>query len=142
MHKRTKACAISKKTKLEVYRRDMGACIFCGAPGLPEAHVIARSHGGLGCAENIVTACRSCHDKMDNSEHRQQMIGHAISYLKTFYPDWESKNFVYDKYDKDKGKRSSIKGEARSRGDSDGMTEKISQKDNGEPPDGFIFLGE
>ena len=46
MHKRTKACAISKKTKERVFERDMGACIFCGAPGLPEAHVIPRSHGG------------------------------------------------------------------------------------------------
>ena len=66
-HKRTKACSISTKTKLIVYERDKGCCIFCGKIGLPEAHIIPRSHGGLGCEENIVTACRSCHDKLDNS---------------------------------------------------------------------------
>ena len=142
MHKRTKACAISKKTKLEVYRRDMGACIFCGCPGLPEAHVIARSHGGLGCKENIVTACRKCHDLLDNSEHRQQMLSHAISYLKMFYPDWKSEDFFFYKYDKDKGKKLISEKEIRNRGDSDGMTEKKTHKDNGEPPEGFKFLGE
>ncbi len=142
MHKRTKACAISRKTKDVVYKRDMGACIFCGAPGLPEAHVIARSHGGLGCAENIITACRSCHDKMDNSEHRQQMIEHAISYLKMFYPEWNSENFTYDKWHKDKGCDTVQNGKIRNRGDSDGMTEDKTLEDNGEPPEGFYFLGE
>ena len=72
MHKRTRACAISKKTKQRVYERDMGVCIFCGVPGLPEAHVVSRSRGGLGCEENIVTVCRICHDKLDNSVERQQ----------------------------------------------------------------------
>ena len=73
-HKRTKACEISKKTKLIVYERDGGCCIFCGKIGLPEAHVIPRSHGGLGCPENIITVCRSCHDKLDNSTERKKMI--------------------------------------------------------------------
>ena len=142
MHRRTKACAISKKTKEAVYRRDMGSCIFCGAPGLPEAHVIARSQGGLGCKENIVTVCRKCHDKMDNSEQRQQMIGHAVSYLKLFYPDWNSKDFVYDKWHKDKGKDTVQTEQIRNCGDSDGMTDKKTHKDNGEPPEGFFFLEE
>ena len=68
------ALPISKKAKEMVYKRDEGSCIFCGAPGLPEAHYIPRSHGGLGVPQNIVTVCRPCHDKMDNSVQRQQSI--------------------------------------------------------------------
>ena len=90
MHKRTKACAISKKTKIRVYERDKGRCIFCGAPGLPEAHYIARSQGGLGIEQNIVTVCRPCHDRMDNSTDRQQMLQVAAGHLKSFYPDCDA----------------------------------------------------
>ena len=65
MNERTKACAISKATKDAVYKRDRGQCVLCGKPGLPEAHYIPRSKGGLGIEQNIVTLCRPCHDLMD-----------------------------------------------------------------------------
>lgn len=140
MHKRTKACSISKKTKLKVYERDMGTCIFCGAPGLPEAHVVPRSHGGLGVEQNIVTVCRICHDKMDNSVQRQQMLSKAAEYLKVFYPNWDTKNLIYDKWRKDKGIEQIDNKKSNNDMDSDGMTSKKTGKDKGEPPDGFYFL--
>ena len=131
MHKRTKACAISKKTKIRVYERDKGRCIFCGAPGLPEAHYIARSQGGLGIEQNIVTVCRPCHDRMDNSTDRKKMLKVAAGHLKSFYPDWNEKDLIYDKWHKDKGL-------------SDIKTEKNLNKPHkdkaDEPPDGFYFL--
>ena len=102
MHRRTKACAISKKTKEIVYKRDGGCCIFCRHPGLPEAHYVPRSHGGLGIPENIVTACRPCHDRMDNSTDRQQMLQVAADHLRQFYEDWNEDSLVYDKWLKDK----------------------------------------
>lgn len=140
MHKRTKACAISKKTKERVYKRDMGACIFCGAPGLPEAHYIPRSHGGLGIEQNIITACRQCHHKLDNSTQRQQMLPKAAEHLRRHYPDWNEKDLIYDKWHNDKAK-SHIK----ERKDSKNGTPKAAvnenpQKDKGEPPEGFYFL--
>lgn len=140
MHKRTKACAISKKTKDEVYKRDNGCCIFCGAPGLPEAHVIPRSHGGLGIPENIVTACRQCHDKMDNSVQRQQMLHEAAEHLKMFYPDWNEKGLVYDKWQKDKAKEQIEKPKPRENQQIIKDFAEKPQKDKEKPPDGFYFL--
>ena len=140
MHKRTRACAISKKTKQRVYERDMGACIFCGAPGLPEAHVVPRSHGGLGCEENIVTVCRICHDKLDNSVERQQMLQEAAEHLKRFYPDWDSKKYVYDKWGKAKGSKPVKEEKVSNDAHIKYIFANFPQKDK-EPPEGFYFLG-
>ena len=140
MHKRTKACAISKKTKQEVYKRDNGCCIFCGAPGLPEAHVVPRSQGGLGIPQNIVTACRPCHDKMDNSVKRQQMLHEAAEHLKMFYPDWNEKGLVYDKWQKDKAKEQIEKPKPRENQQIIKDFAEKPQKDKEKPPDGFYFL--
>ena len=142
MHKRTRACAISKKTKQRVYERDMGACIFCGAPGLPEAHVVPRSHGGLGCEENIVTVCRTCHDKLDNSVERQQMLQEAAEHLMRFYPDWDAKKFVFDKWHKDKAKELVEKAKPRENQQIIKDFAEKPQKDKEKPPQGFYFLEE
>lgn len=141
MHKRTKACQISKKTKEIVHERDGGCCIFCGAPGLPEAHVVPRSHGGLGCEENIVTACRICHDRLDNSTHRQQMLQQAADYLKSIYAGWNPSDYVFDKWQKDKGSELINVEKVRNFGVSEDKKEKKVQKDKGKPPDGFWFIG-
>lgn len=139
-HKRTKACAISKKTKEVVYRRDGGLCIFCNKAGLPEAHVVPRAQGGLGREENIITVCRECHDKLDNSICRKEMLAQAAGYLKRFYPDWKRESFIFDKWRKDKGES-----EIKIQNDSiyqrsEGGGYKKAEKDKGEPPDGFTFL--
>ena len=140
MHKRTKACAISKKTKEIVYKRDEGCCIFCGAPGLPEAHYVPRSHGGLGIPENIVTACRPCHDRMDNSTNRQQMLQVAAEHLRQFYEGWNEDSLVYDKWQKDKGHKE-IKTDKISKNKSlNAKFEEKPQKDKEKPPQGFYFL--
>jgi 5-methylcytosine-specific restriction endonuclease McrA len=97
MHKRTKACSISKTVKIEVKERDGGRCIFCGRMGIPNAHVIARSHGGLGVKENIVTLCPNCHRMMDNTDQRSRLQGMAIEYMKKFYPDWSREKVTYKK---------------------------------------------
>ena len=141
MHKRTRACAIIKKTKLRVYERDKGRCIFCGAPGLPEAHVVPRSHGGLGIPQNIVTACRICHDKMDNSTERQKMLQVAAEHLKRFYPDWNEKELIYDKWQKDKAQEQIKEQKFSNNQDLNGKIAEKPQKDKAdEPPDGFYFI--
>ena len=140
MHKRTRACGIPKEVKLIVYERDHERCIFCGAPGLPEAHVIPRSHGGLGVPQNIITVCRSCHDKLDNSTDRQQMLDVAVGYLKRYYPYWKKENYVFSKWDKDKATRAMIEAKARK---ADALMDSEAQKadkDRGKLPQGFEYL--
>ena len=98
MHRRTKACAIPKDVKQRVYERDKGRCIFCGAPGLPEAHVISRAHGGMGSEQNIVTVCRNCHERMDNGIMRSAYQRAAVEYLQNIYPEWRKEDVIFDKY--------------------------------------------
>lgn len=139
-HKRTKACEISQKTKKIVSRRDGGCCIFCGRFGLPEAHVIPRSQGGLGCAQNIITVCRECHDKLDNSIERKKMLARAIRYLKLYYPKWKKEDFIFDKWQKDKAKTDIETQGASIQVIIDEYAFYNPQKDKGVPPDGFRFI--
>lgn len=140
MHTRTRACAIPKEVKLIVYERDHERCIFCGAPGLPEAHVIPRSHGGLGVPQNIITVCRSCHDKLDNSTDRQQMLDVAVEYLGSYYPDISQTDVIYQKWEKDKAKR--LIKEAKDRKADALMDSEVQKadKDRGKLPQGFEYL--
>lgn len=97
MHKRTRACQIKPKVREAVEKRDGGRCIFCGAIGRGEAHYIARSHGGLGIEQNILTVCRSCHDKLDNSTKREEMKAEAKIYLQLIYDNWNEDDLIYKK---------------------------------------------
>lgn len=98
MHKRTKACSISKQTKAKVYERDDGLCIFCHRPGDPVAHVINRAHGGLGIEQNIVCACSECHRMLDNTTSRQTMLDYAKRYLRGKYEGWNEDELIYKKW--------------------------------------------
>lgn len=98
MNKRTKACSIPAKVKRRVNDRDGGRCIFCGGYGLPEAHIIPRSHGGLGIEQNIVTACRPCHDRMDNSVDRPRMLQAAKKYMIQTYGGWNENECIYRRW--------------------------------------------
>lgn len=140
MHKRTKSCAISKMTKLIVYTRDNQRCIFCGRKGLPEAHVVPRSHGGLGVPQNIVTVCRKCHDLMDNSTQRQQLIEIAKAYLKDYYPDISQSDVIYQKWDKDKAKRLIKMAEPRNKVALQTLKDQLCEKDKEKPPQGFEWI--
>ena len=88
---------ISKVVKAKVFQRDNGRCIICGKPAAPEAHVVPRSQGGLGVEENIVTLCRDCHRRYDQSAEREA-FGKAIrEYLVSIYPGWNEENLIYRK---------------------------------------------
>lgn len=97
--RQAKAKAISPTVKFLVTQRDGGRCVCCGAPGLPEAHFIRRSKGGLGVPKNIVTLCRSCHDKFDNGPRkvREGKREEIRQYLQSIYPDWSEDALVYHK---------------------------------------------
>ena len=99
MHRRTKALSIPPKVKAEVWSRDFHRCVLCGTPyAYPDAHVISRAQGGLGIAENVVTLCRVCHDRYDNSPERPELRERLRDYLKTWYPDWDERNLIYRKW--------------------------------------------
>lgn len=95
--KQAKAHAISQDTKRIVFHRDGGLCIYCGAVGLPEAHYIPRSKGGLGIPENIVTLCRPCHDMFDHGkrEDREKIRKKLREHLMNHYPEWDETELIY-----------------------------------------------
>ena len=95
--KRTKACEIKPKVREAVEDRDGHCCIFCGKAGRGEAHFIARSHGGLGIEQNLLTVCRSCHHEMDNGKNRAMYIKVAEQYLKDHYKNWNISDLIYHK---------------------------------------------
>lgn len=100
MQKRTKALQISQKTKQTVYERDGGKCVLCGrwaVVGWACAHYIARSHGGLGIEENILTLCPECHRRYDNTADRTAIRETLRAYLSNIYPDWNESKLIYRK---------------------------------------------
>ena len=98
MHRQTRKTAIRPEVKRAVYERDGGRCILCGKRGLPNAHFIGRAHGGLGIEENIITLCRECHDRYDNSADRKVIREILREYLKSKYPEWDESKLNYHKY--------------------------------------------
>lgn len=95
--KRTKALEIPPEVKEAVFERDNGACVWCGQRGEPNAHYLPRSRGGLGIEENILTLCRGCHRKYDQSTDRRKMGAFFKKYLQSKYPEWDEKNLIYEK---------------------------------------------
>ena len=99
MTRRTKALAIPTAVKERVWQRDGGRCIICGsANAAPNAHYIARSHGGLGIEENIVTLCPGCHQKFDFGANRELLAGMIRRYLMACYAEWDDNNLIYRKW--------------------------------------------
>ena len=98
MHRQTKLTDIPMKVKLAVWERDGERCILCGRyPAAPNAHYIARSHGGLGIEQNIVTLCLACHCAYDNSDQRGFLKDRIRGYLKMKYEDWDESKLYYKK---------------------------------------------
>ena len=95
--KRTKSLEIPKAVKEKVYERDGECCVLCGGMGMPNAHFIARSQGGLGIEENILTLCFKCHREYDQSPNRKEIREHLRDYLKSKYPNWDEEKLIYKK---------------------------------------------
>jgi len=138
LNKRTRAVSIPTKVKRQVEERDHGLCIFCGKPGKGEGHFISRAHGGLGIEENLITVCRPCHDLLDNSTKRKEMLGIAEEHLKHCYPYWDKSFLIYEKGIKTKERVQSIKAEyEKQRALSMSQAENVIKT---KPPEGFYFL--
>lgn len=99
---------IPKEVKIAVAERDgiegHPCCIWCGRPapledtlGFSNAHFIARSQGGKGVEENILTLCPDCHRQYDQTTAREGMRMYFRGYLRTHYPEWDEENLYYKK---------------------------------------------
>lgn len=96
--KRSNACDISKSVKDVVWKRDKQRCIICGnTEAMPNVHYIARSQGGLGIEQNIVTLCANCHYNFDHTTMRKKYAEYIEKYLINKYPDWNKKDLIYKK---------------------------------------------
>lgn len=98
-HKQTKMCEFSERTRIAIYERDCGCCVLCGSSnGLPNAHFIPRSQGGLGIEKNGLTLCFNCHYAFDHTDRRKELRPYLKAYLQDCYPDWNEDDLRYKKY--------------------------------------------
>ena len=74
-------------------------CPVCRKLGITvdTTHYIARSQGGLGIEENIVTLCICCHSQYDNSADRRYIREEIKAYLRSMYQDWDETKLIYRK---------------------------------------------
>lgn len=107
MKDRTKALQIPYPVKQAVADRDSvegwPCCVLCGRPAPTSAplafscaHYIARSQGGLGIEENILTLCPACHGEYDGTE-RKKLRPILTRHLRECYNSWDKKKLTYDK---------------------------------------------
>ena len=97
--KRAKATDIPQSVKEAVWERDNHRCVLCGSEKAnPWCHLIARSQGGLGIEQNVISMCDNCHRRYDNTTDRKSIKAFLIEYIKGFYPDWNEQDVVYDKW--------------------------------------------
>lgn len=95
--RRAKAVDIPHSVRLKVLERDR-FCVYCGRPGIPNAHYIPRSQNGLGIEENILTLCFDCHRRYDQTTERPKMREFFKEYLKSKYSDWNEEKLIYKKW--------------------------------------------
>lgn len=95
---RTKACDIPKEVKEKVGERDNYTCIISGMPGIPNAHYIPRSAGGLGIEQNIVTLHPAIHYEYDNGSMREEYGKRIKEYLDSLYPGFKDEDRIYHKW--------------------------------------------
>lgn len=109
-----KAREFNTQPREEIFRRDLGQCIFCrqqycmddknatwlGKSLYSVMHYIPRSANGLGIAKNGALGCQYHHEMMDNGNkgRRDEMLEIFKEYLKSKYPDWNEEDLIYSKW--------------------------------------------
>lgn len=106
--RRTDALSIPYSVKQAVADRDCvegwPCCILCGKPAPSRAplsfscaHFIARSQGGLGIEENILTLCPTCHREYDQTDQRKVLRPILAKHLRENYKSWSEDQLTYKK---------------------------------------------
>lgn len=94
---RTKATEIPRWVKEIVNERDGGICVICQTEiGLPEAHYIRRSQGGMGIPKNVFCAGRECHRRFDEGDISARAI--VREHFMKHYPDWSENDLIYQRW--------------------------------------------
>jgi 5-methylcytosine-specific restriction endonuclease McrA len=62
--KRRKALAAYKVVRALVLERDRGRCLLCRKAATDTHHILYRSQGGPDEAWNLISLCRTCHEKV------------------------------------------------------------------------------
>ena len=110
--KRTKKLEFSAEEREKIRIRDGNRCIFCEMRYHMKSttemgymldgimHYIPRSKGGLGIEENGAIGCHYHHQLMDNGSKglRTEMLTLMREYLQEFYPGWNEKNLIFNKW--------------------------------------------
>ena len=95
----SRACDISPSVRREVFDRDGGQCMICGAVnGLQTAHYISRARLGLGIPQNLALLCPKCHLDYDNGKYRREIEKLFREHLMAHYPDWDENGLTYKKW--------------------------------------------
>ena len=111
---RTKALAITRKTKEAVFKRQNGRSIFAPYQNISVeeccCHFVPRSKGGLGIEENIFGCSQEQHRLFDGniiispgkSEEiqriREKMKNEVVNHLKDNYQDWNEESLIYKRF--------------------------------------------
>jgi len=100
MNQRTKELRPTPEVAEEVYGRDSWdgypCCCTCGKSGRHDlAHYVPKAQGGLGIPENLINCCRDCHERLDHSGDRQELLGRVREYLQGKYEDWDESELTY-----------------------------------------------
>lgn len=107
-----KAREFSHVAREEIFRRDLGQCIFCkkqyhmedatwlGKEIFSIMHYIPRSKNGLGIAENGALGCQYHHEMLDNGNkgRRNEMLQIFREHLQSRYPNWNEDMLTYSKW--------------------------------------------
>jgi hypothetical protein len=70
----TKRNDFSAAMRVHIRDRDGERCVLCGRPGREVHHIIPRSIGGLGTADNGVCLDHSCHHQAHRSKHVEKQL--------------------------------------------------------------------
>lgn len=96
--RRSKATDITIEVRQEVLLRDNGICVFCKRQnGIPNAHYIPRSKGGLGIVQNVVSLCPECHYAFDFTTRHKEVGDVVKAHLEAHYPDFTDEQRIYKK---------------------------------------------
>lgn len=71
---RTKRNDFSAAMRAYIRERDGERCVLCGRPGREVHHIIPRSIGGLGTADNGVCLDHACHHQAHRSKHVEKQL--------------------------------------------------------------------
>jgi hypothetical protein len=70
----TKRNDFSAAMRIYIRERDGERCVLCGRPGREVHHIIPRSIGGLGTADNGVCLDHACHHQAHRSKHVEKQL--------------------------------------------------------------------